>query len=144
MHPFSTPLKTLENRKDFWCFQGIEKGCIGKKWVKEIHHLQTFQAPRQQICKNELVLSCFSRISPRFLEVLQVENVCKIFRTAIFQKHLHVFSFFRGTSKFSLRRDVLIFVQNFTLKSHLRFSNVMISTFTNSSVDIVSKHACLC
>ena len=33
MHPFSTPLKT-ENRKIFWCFQGVEKGYIGNKWVK--------------------------------------------------------------------------------------------------------------
>ena len=33
MHPFSTPLKTSENRKVF-CFQGVEKGCIGNEWVK--------------------------------------------------------------------------------------------------------------
>ena len=33
MHPFSTPLKT-ENRKIFLCFQGVEKGYIGNKWVK--------------------------------------------------------------------------------------------------------------
>ena len=30
MHPFSTPLKASENRKVFWCFQGVEKGYIGK------------------------------------------------------------------------------------------------------------------
>ena len=34
MHPFSSPLKTSENRKVFWCFQGVEKGSIGNKWVK--------------------------------------------------------------------------------------------------------------
>ena len=33
MHTFSKPLKTSENRTVFWCFQGIEKGCIGYKWV---------------------------------------------------------------------------------------------------------------
>ena len=33
MHPFLYPLKISENRKVFWCFQGVEKGCIGKKWV---------------------------------------------------------------------------------------------------------------
>ena len=33
MHPFLYPLKISENRKVFWCFQGAEKGCIGKKWV---------------------------------------------------------------------------------------------------------------
>ena len=30
--PFLYPLKT-ENRKIFWCFQGVEKGCIGNEWV---------------------------------------------------------------------------------------------------------------
>ena len=33
--PFLYPLKTSENRKVFWCFQGVEKVCIGNKWVKE-------------------------------------------------------------------------------------------------------------
>ena len=32
--PFLHPLQTSENRKIFWCFQGVEKGCIGYKWVK--------------------------------------------------------------------------------------------------------------
>ena len=32
--PFHYTLKTSENRKVFWCFQGVEKGCIGNKWVK--------------------------------------------------------------------------------------------------------------
>ena len=30
---FLYPLKTLGNRKVFWCFQGVEKGCNGKEWV---------------------------------------------------------------------------------------------------------------
>ena len=29
--PSFKPLKTLENCKVFWCFQGEEKGCIGNK-----------------------------------------------------------------------------------------------------------------
>ena len=33
--PFPYPLKT-ENRKIFSCFQGVEKGSIGNKWVKYI------------------------------------------------------------------------------------------------------------
>ena len=33
MHPFLYPLKISENHKVFWCFQGVEKGCIGYKWV---------------------------------------------------------------------------------------------------------------
>ena len=32
--PFLYPLKTSENRKVFWCFQGVEKGCIENEWVK--------------------------------------------------------------------------------------------------------------
>ena len=32
--PFFYCLKPSENRKVFCCFQGVEKGCIGKKWVK--------------------------------------------------------------------------------------------------------------
>ena len=31
--PFLYPLKTLENRKVFWCFQGVEKGCMKNEWV---------------------------------------------------------------------------------------------------------------
>ena len=31
---FLYPLKTSENLMVFWCLQGVEKGCIGKKWVK--------------------------------------------------------------------------------------------------------------
>ena len=31
---FLYPLKTSENRNVFWCFQGVEKGCIGNEWVK--------------------------------------------------------------------------------------------------------------
>ena len=33
MNPFLYPLKISENRKVFWCFQWVEKGCIGNKWV---------------------------------------------------------------------------------------------------------------
>ena len=32
---FLYSLKT-ENLTIFWCFQGVDKGCIGNKWVKEI------------------------------------------------------------------------------------------------------------
>ena len=31
---FLYPLKTSENSKVFWCFQGVERGCIGNKWFK--------------------------------------------------------------------------------------------------------------
>ena len=32
--PFLYPLKTSEKITVFRCFQGVEEGCIGKKWVK--------------------------------------------------------------------------------------------------------------
>ena len=35
--PFLHPLETSEHRKVFWCFQGIEKGCIGNEWVNHFH-----------------------------------------------------------------------------------------------------------
>ena len=31
--PFLYPLKTLENLTFFLCFRGVEKECIGNKWV---------------------------------------------------------------------------------------------------------------
>ena len=34
MHSISTTLKHLKNLTVFWCFQGVEKGCIGNGWVK--------------------------------------------------------------------------------------------------------------
>ena len=32
--PFFYPMKISENRIVFWCFQGVEKGCTGNKWVR--------------------------------------------------------------------------------------------------------------
>ena len=42
--PFLYPLKTSENRKVFWCFQRVEKGCIGNEWVNFV--MSTFQASK--------------------------------------------------------------------------------------------------
>ena len=39
--PFLYPLKTSENLTVFWCFQGVEKECIGNKWVKDALKIQT-------------------------------------------------------------------------------------------------------
>ena len=33
--PFLYSLKTSVDRKVFWCFPGVEKGCIGNKWVNK-------------------------------------------------------------------------------------------------------------
>ena len=32
--PFLYPLKTSENLTVFWCFQEVDKGCIGNEWIK--------------------------------------------------------------------------------------------------------------
>ena len=57
--PFLYPLKT-ENRKVFWCFQGVEKECIGNKWVKshseEVH--KTLLESTRQTCQIKL-LYCY-------------------------------------------------------------------------------------
>ena len=37
--PSLHPLKTSENRKVFWCFQGVEEGCIENEWVKQFNDL---------------------------------------------------------------------------------------------------------
>ena len=36
MHPFSTLMKTSENRKVFRCFQGVEKGTLGINGLKSL------------------------------------------------------------------------------------------------------------
>ena len=38
---FLYPMKTSENLTVFWCFQGVEKGCIGNEWIKDCY----FQEP---------------------------------------------------------------------------------------------------
>ena len=47
--PFLYPLKTSENHKVFWCFQGLEKGCIGNKWVK--NHIRLITSTSARICR---------------------------------------------------------------------------------------------
>ena len=32
--PFLYPLKTFKNLMVFWCFKGVEKGCIGNEWIR--------------------------------------------------------------------------------------------------------------
>ena len=77
--PFLYPLKTSENLKVFWCFQGVEKRCIGNKWVKLLFRhrsnlkfffssamseekFRTKQINRKGYVESEKVL-CFSIVS---------------------------------------------------------------------------------
>ena len=52
MHRFMYPLKRSENLTVFWGFQGIEKGCIGKEWVKSKVKLIQSNIYHQGITKN--------------------------------------------------------------------------------------------
>ena len=55
MHTFFTPWK--QNRKVFWCFQGVDKGYIGKEWVNYVTvflifiHLDLMKLKRQNTTK---------------------------------------------------------------------------------------------
>ena len=61
--PFFYPLKALEKRKVFWCFQGVEKGYIGNIWIK----ISYLAAPRptlghwqdDKLTHSMLITACF-------------------------------------------------------------------------------------
>ena len=81
--PFLYHLKTSENRKVFWWFQGVEKGCIGNKWVNNI------------FCKYKLIHLLKKLFNPVTHDVKKWPNMFEIFygvHTARFLKY--VWSFF--------------------------------------------------
>ena len=45
---FLYPLKTSENLTVFWCFQGVEKGCIGNSWVNQ-QKINKYQIKLQEV-----------------------------------------------------------------------------------------------
>ena len=50
---FLYSLKTSENLTVFWCFQGVEKGCIENEWVNgEWQVLKSFMVPFIKDIKN--------------------------------------------------------------------------------------------
>ena len=51
--PFLYPLKTSENRKVFWCFQGVEKGYIGNKWVNSTSR-SNYSSPMKNTVRNKM------------------------------------------------------------------------------------------
>ena len=58
--PFSLPLppkKTSENLKVLLCFQGVDKGCIGNKWLNEPRNnspgLGLKSKPLEEVTKNQ-------------------------------------------------------------------------------------------
>ena len=56
--PFLHPLKTLENILVYWCFQAVERGCIGNRWVKCLWLKSDVKKPQ----RNKLI----SNINPNF------------------------------------------------------------------------------
>ena len=61
--PFLYPLKNLSV---FWCFQGVEKGCIGNRWVKSSAELSNVKVyfPMSFL---SLFICIIETISPLFL-----------------------------------------------------------------------------
>ena len=49
------PLKTSENRKVFWCFQVVKKGCIGNKWVNIVYVMRNIIFRKKQSWKEALL-----------------------------------------------------------------------------------------
>ena len=58
--PFLYPLKTSENLKVVWCFQGVQKGCIGNKWVN-IYNQIIFLNPQWETSFNHFHIIKFRR-----------------------------------------------------------------------------------
>ena len=71
--PFFYPLKTSQNRKVFWCFQGVEKECIGNKWVKSFQANVFFDAR----LKYQRISGfwCFQRFKKKNIGLKWLENV---------------------------------------------------------------------
>ena len=59
MHPLSTPLKTSENRKVFWCLQGVEKGYIGNEWVNSYIDSTDLNPHHSMVSITSYYLRCF-------------------------------------------------------------------------------------
>ena len=111
MHPFSTPLKTSENRKVF-CFQGVEKGCIGNKCVKLIFFGNTrLYSEPCQISKMERFVRTVNGFKQAFKRCFPV-NLAKFLRKPVLQKFcerlLQTINVL--TTSFSHKRSITSFV----------------------------------
>ena len=68
--PFLYPLKTPENLKVFWRFEGVQRVCIGNKWIK--WNFLKYEGP------NAEALAWRCSVKNVFLKTLQnsQENTC--------------------------------------------------------------------
>ena len=76
--PFLYPLKTSKNLKVF-CFQGVEEGCIGNKWVKKYRSSRQYSQPRNPASKtlpyqSQTFSQCYSVITTSTL-ALYISNI---------------------------------------------------------------------
>ena len=79
--PFLYPLKTTENLMVFWCFQGVEKRCIGKESVN--NDLLTLD---HHVIKAGMCLSTDRLTWTEFYSILLLENSKELFSAKYFKK----------------------------------------------------------
>ena len=61
---FHYPLKTSEKHKIFWCFQGVERLCIGNEWVTwNKYQLKVYVLLKADGCIMRLIISTASGFS---------------------------------------------------------------------------------
>ena len=106
---FLFPLKTLENHKVFWCFQGVEKGWTRNKWIYGTFALGLFRKDTiiWQLHLLPMVVIYFNPIQPNVVGItpwwkqLQLEYNCILVKEL--HKSLHVtVSKFARNSKYVL------------------------------------------
>ena len=95
--PFLYPLKTSENFRVFWYFQGIEKVCIGNKWINTPCPLgvqqplcTVYRNNRSQVHENDiscaLTSACYeiflsNNVHSNFSQVLKTTKTSTVGRT---------------------------------------------------------------
>ena len=68
-HPFSTPRKNQKTFTVFWCFQGVDKGCIENKLVNSPKYALSIRCICQsKLCLCSLALKRSSKIKSRGFE----------------------------------------------------------------------------
>ena len=72
--PFYYPLNTSENLPVFWCIQGVEKGCIGNKWVNQIPFVKISDAKAADVNPKSIVNFDFKSIRLKSLSYVKVSK----------------------------------------------------------------------
>ena len=72
--PFYYPLNTSENLPVFWCIQGVEKVCIGNKWVNQIPFVKISDAKAADVNPKSIVNFDFKSIRLKSLSYVKVSK----------------------------------------------------------------------